>query len=58
MNRYIFESKKGIDIINLDESKRCLDRALEALRKCVAKGGRIMFEEVAPIVEETAKRCG
>lgn len=62
MNRYIFTTKKGIDLINLDEAKKCLDRALTALRKCVAKGGRIMFvgtdEEVAPIVEETAKRCG
>ena len=62
MNRYIFDTKKGIDIINLDEAKRCLDRALIAIRKCVSKGGRVMFvgtgEGINKIVEETAKRCG
>lgn len=62
MNPYIFKTKKGIDIINLDEAKRALDRSLNALRKCVAKSGRIMFvgtdDEISTIIEETAKRCG
>ena len=62
MKRYIYKTKNSIDIINLDEAKRMLDRSLMALRRCVGKGGRVMFvgtgDEISTIVEETAKRCG
>ncbi|MEM7742453.1 MAG: 30S ribosomal protein S2 [Pseudomonadota bacterium] len=43
MSQYIYGSRNGIHIINLTETVPLLDAALNALRECVAKGGRILF---------------
>ncbi len=43
MGRYIYGSRNGIHIIDLTQTVSLLDQALQVVRECVAKGGRILF---------------
>ena len=43
MGRYIYGARNGIHIVDLTQTVPLLDAALQALRDCVAKGGRILF---------------
>jgi small subunit ribosomal protein S2 len=43
MGRYIYGARNGIHIIDLTQTVPLLDAALQALRDCVAKGGRVLF---------------
>jgi small subunit ribosomal protein S2 len=43
MGRYIYGARNGIHIIDLTQTVPLLDAALQAMRDCVAKGGRILF---------------
>jgi len=43
MGRYIYGDRNGIHIIDLTQTVPLLDAALQAMRDCVAKGGRILF---------------
>jgi len=43
MGRYIYGNRNGIHIIDLTQTVPLLDAALQAMRDCVAKGGRILF---------------
>ncbi|MEM0989235.1 MAG: 30S ribosomal protein S2 [Pseudomonadota bacterium] len=43
MSEFIYGSRNGIHIINLTETVPLLDAALNGMRECVAKGGRILF---------------
>ena len=43
MGPFIYGSRNGIHIIDLTQSVPMLDAALNALRECVAKGGRVLF---------------
>ena len=43
MGRYIYGDRNGIHIIDLTQTVPMLDAALQAMRDCVAKGGRILF---------------
>ncbi|MEM6622522.1 MAG: 30S ribosomal protein S2 [Pseudomonadota bacterium] len=43
MSEFIYGSRNGIHIINLTETVPLLDAALNSMRECVAKGGRILF---------------
>ena len=43
MGRYIYGARNGIHIIDLTQTMPLLDAALQVLRDCVAKGGRILF---------------
>jgi small subunit ribosomal protein S2 len=43
MGRYIYGARNGIHIIDLTQTVPLLDAALQAMRDCVAKGGRVLF---------------
>lgn len=43
MKPFIYGQRNGIHIIDLTQTVPMLDAALNALRECVAKGGRILF---------------
>lgn len=62
MKPFLFGSRNGIHIINLEQTVVKLKEALDAARDMVAKGGVIVFlgtkRQAAPIVEKYAKACG
>ncbi len=62
MKPYLFGSRNGIHIINLEQTVVKLTEALDAARDLTAKGGVIVFlgtkRQAAPIVEKYAKACG
>jgi small subunit ribosomal protein S2 len=43
MGPYIYGDRNGIHILDLTQTVPMLDAALNAMRECVAKGGRILF---------------
>ena len=43
MSQYIYGSRNGIHIVDLTQTVPMLDAALNALRECVAGGGRVLF---------------
>ncbi len=43
MSPFIYGSRNGIHIIDLTQTVPMLDAALNAMRECVAKGGRVLF---------------
>jgi small subunit ribosomal protein S2 len=61
MGRYIYGNRNGIHIIDLTQTVPMLDAALQAMRDCVAKGGRILFvgtkRQAAKPLAEAAERC-
>ena len=62
MKPYLFGSRNGIHIINLEQTVVKLKEALDAARDMTARGGVIVFlgtkRQAAPIVEKYAKECG
>ncbi len=60
MGRYIYGVRNGIHIIDLTQTVPLLDAALQAMRDCVAKGGRILFvgtkRQAAKPLAEAAER--
>ncbi len=62
MDQYLFGSRNGIHIIDLQQSVPMLHRGLQALRDVAASGGRVLFvgtkRQAADTVAEAARRCG
>ena len=62
MAPYLFGTRNGIHVINLEHTVPMLYRALEAVRETTAGGGRILFvgtkRQAAEPIAEAAKRCG
>ena len=62
MAPFLFGTRNGIHIIDLEQTVPLLARALEALRDVAAGGGRILFvgtkRQAAEPIAEAAKRCG
>lgn len=62
MKPYIFTSKSGFHIINLEQTQEMLKDALEFVNKIVANGGTILFlgtkKQAQPIIIKYAKACG
>ena len=62
MGDYIFGARNGVHILDLEQTVPLLERALEAIRKVVSGGGRVLFvgtkRQAAERVAETAQRCG
>ncbi len=62
MKRYIFTSRNGIHIIDLEKTAEMLTRACEFVRGLVSKGDNIIFvgtkKQAKEAVEEEARRCG
>ena len=61
MSPYIYGDRNGIHIVDLTQTAPMLDAALQAIRDCVAKGGRVLFvgtkRQAAQPLAEAAERC-
>ncbi|NUM25437.1 MAG: 30S ribosomal protein S2 [Candidatus Buchananbacteria bacterium] len=61
MKPYIFTSKSGFHIINLEQTQEKLKEALEFVTKIVANGGTILFlatkKQAQPIIKKYATEC-
>ena len=62
MKKYLFGSRQGIHIINLEETQKALEEAMAFAKKTTLRGGTILFvgtkKQAASIVAEAAKLCG
>jgi small subunit ribosomal protein S2 len=62
MQPYIFGSRNGIHIIDLEQTVPMLHQGLQAIRDAVAGGGRVLLvgtkRQAQEPVAEAAKRCG
>jgi small subunit ribosomal protein S2 len=62
MKKYIFTSRNGIHIIDLERTSVMLSKAREFVRQTVGDGGSILFvgtkKQAQEAVELEAKRCG
>ncbi len=62
MKRFIFGSRSGIYIIDLEKTEQSLLAARQFVEDVAAKGQRILFigtkKQAKPILEAEAKRCG
>ncbi|MFQ6605471.1 MAG: 30S ribosomal protein S2 [Fidelibacterota bacterium] len=60
--KYILMEKNGVHIINLDETMRQLERAIDFIVKTVEKRGEVLFvgtkKQARDIVQQEADRCG
>ena len=61
MKKYLFGSRNGIHIINLEETQKHLETALSFAKKTALRGGTILFvgtkKQAIPFVESAAKSC-
>lgn len=62
MKSYIFTKRKGIHIIDLEQTVTMLEKACSFIREIVADGGHIIFvgtkKQSQEAIQEEAKRCG
>ena len=62
MAEYIYTERNGIYIIDLQKSVGKVDEAYEAIKNCVAEGGKILFvgtkKQAQDSVKSEAERCG
>ncbi|MBM3579238.1 MAG: 30S ribosomal protein S2 [Alphaproteobacteria bacterium] len=62
MEKYIFGSRNGITIIDLNKTANCLHNALKTVKEIAKNNGRILFvgtkKQAVEPVAEAAKRCG
>ena len=62
MAQYIYGSRNGTHIIDLQQTAPMLDNALKALYEVTAKGGRVLFvgtkKQAAESILEGAQKCG
>ncbi|MCL1892199.1 MAG: 30S ribosomal protein S2 [Alphaproteobacteria bacterium] len=62
MGAYVYGVKDKIHIINLNKTAPLLYRALDALEKITAAGGKVLFvatkHQAKDIVKDAAERCG
>lgn len=62
MAEYIYTSRSGIHIIDLQKTQKCIDNAYEAMKGIVENGGRVIFvgtkKQAADVIKEQAERCG
>ncbi len=61
MGEFIYGARNGIHIVDLTQTVPMLDAALNAIRDCVAKGGRVLFvgtkRQASQPVAEAAEKC-
>jgi len=61
MGEYIYGARNGIHIMDLTQTVPLLDAALNAIRDCVAKNGRVLFvgtkRQAAAPIAEAAEKC-
>ncbi|MCA9599622.1 MAG: 30S ribosomal protein S2 [Myxococcales bacterium] len=62
MRQFIYGSRSGIHIIDLDQTSRLFKRAFDFLADTVSRGGHVLFvgtkRQAAEIVQEEAQRAG
>ena len=62
MAEYIFQARNGIHIIDLQKSVGMVDDAYNAVKDCVAQGGKILFvgtkKQAQDAIKTEAERCG
>lgn len=62
MRKYIFGERKGIYIINLQETAKGLDKAYEFIKNTVSEGRNVLFvgtkKQAQDAIQEEAARCG
>jgi small subunit ribosomal protein S2 len=62
MARYIFTERKGIHIIDLEQTVEMFKKAYFTVRDTIAAGGEILFvgtkKQVQGTIQEEAERCG
>ena len=62
MATYIYTELNGIYIIDLQKSVGKVDEAYNAIRDCVANGGKILFDgtkkQAQDSIKNEAERCG
>lgn len=62
MGKYIYTSKNGIHIINVNESMRLLKNAADVISKVITNGGSVMFigtkKQAKHIIKQAAEECG
>jgi small subunit ribosomal protein S2 len=61
MDEYIFATKNGVNIINLEQAKEKLKEALAFIKKVVSEGQEVLFvgtkKQTKRLVESAAKAC-
>jgi len=61
MKKYIYTSRQGVHIINLEQTKKSLMEACEFIKSKVANGGQVLFvgtkRQAKDIVREAAEHC-
>ncbi|MBN7786727.1 30S ribosomal protein S2 [Ponticoccus gilvus] len=61
MGEFIYGARNGIHIMDLTQTVPMLDAALNAIRDCVAKNGRVLFvgtkRQAAQPIAEAAEKC-
>ncbi len=61
MGEYIYGARNGIHIVDLTQTVPMLDAALNGVRECVAKGGRVLFvgtkRQASQPIAEAAEKC-
>ncbi|QTA38542.1 30S ribosomal protein S2 [Thermosipho ferrireducens] len=62
MKPYIFGSRKGIYIIDLQKTLKLLDEAYDFIKEKAAEGGTILFvgtkKQAQQVIKQEAERCG
>jgi small subunit ribosomal protein S2 len=62
MKPYLFGSRAGIYIVDLEQTERCLTAACEFIEEVAARGQQVLFvgtkKQAKPILEAEAKRTG
>lgn len=62
MKQYIFGVRHGVHIIDIEQTKDQLEKALSEIEQIVAKGGKVMFigtkPQVQDLTEKYAVECG
>ena len=62
MAEYIYTERTGIYIIDLQKSVGKVDEAYDAIKKCAAEGGKVLFvgtkKQAQDSVKSEAERCG
>ncbi len=62
MKKYLFGSRQGIHIINLEETQKALDAAMSFVKKTTVRGGIVLFvgtkKQAATLTAEAATSCG
>ncbi len=62
MSPYVYGARNGIHIIDLQQTLPLLENAVEALKNCASKGGRILFVgtkiQATDYIQDVAESCG